>query len=58
MLMLRRLKLFMITPKQIFQIWKRVKSGGVTKQQLDQARLALTNAGSNLKQANINVGDT
>jgi membrane fusion protein (multidrug efflux system) len=34
------------------------KSGGVTKQQLDQARLALTNAGSNLKQANINVGDT
>jgi hypothetical protein len=58
MLMLRQLKLFMITPKQIFQIWKRVKSGGVTKQQLDQARLALTNAGSNLKQANINVGDT
>lgn len=34
------------------------KSGGVTKQQLDQAKLALTNAGSNLKQANINVGDT
>jgi membrane fusion protein (multidrug efflux system) len=34
------------------------KSGGVTKQQLDQAKLALTNAGANLKQANINVGDT
>ncbi|MBW4359300.1 efflux RND transporter periplasmic adaptor subunit [Flavobacterium taihuense] len=34
------------------------KSGGVTKQQLDQAKLALTNAGNNLKQANINVGDT
>ncbi|SDW01262.1 efflux RND transporter periplasmic adaptor subunit [Flavobacterium degerlachei] len=34
------------------------KSGGVTKQQLDQAKLAMTNAGSNLKQANINVGDT
>jgi membrane fusion protein (multidrug efflux system) len=34
------------------------KSGGVTKQQLDQAKLALTSAGSNLKQANINVGDT
>ncbi|MGO4818408.1 efflux RND transporter periplasmic adaptor subunit [Flavobacterium sp. W22_SRS_FP1] len=34
------------------------KSGGVTKQQLDQAKLALTNAGSNLKTANINVGDT
>jgi membrane fusion protein (multidrug efflux system) len=34
------------------------KSGGVTKQQLDQAKLALTNAGSNLKQANISVGDT
>ncbi|TRX33476.1 efflux RND transporter periplasmic adaptor subunit [Flavobacterium sp. ZT3R18] len=34
------------------------KTGGVTKQQLDQAKLALTNAGSNLKQANINVGDT
>jgi membrane fusion protein (multidrug efflux system) len=33
-------------------------SGGVTKQQLDQAKLAMTNAGSNLKQANINVGDT
>lgn len=34
------------------------KSGGVTKQQLDQAKLALTNAGSNLKTATINVGDT
>ncbi|HEY6144042.1 MAG TPA: efflux RND transporter periplasmic adaptor subunit [Flavobacterium sp.] len=34
------------------------KSGGVTKQQLDQAKLALTNATNNLKQANINVGDT
>ncbi|MGO4772754.1 efflux RND transporter periplasmic adaptor subunit [Flavobacterium sp. W22_SRS_FK3] len=34
------------------------KSGGVTKQQLDQAKLALTNAETNLKQANINVGDT
>ncbi|MNQ33384.1 Multidrug resistance protein MexA precursor [compost metagenome] len=33
-------------------------SGGVTKQQLDQAKLALTNATNNLKQANINVGDT
>jgi hypothetical protein len=35
---------------------KTFTSGGVTKQQLDQARLTLTNAGSNLKQ-NINVGD-
>ena len=34
------------------------KTGGVTKQQLDQAKLALINAESNLKQANINVGDT
>ena len=34
------------------------KTGGVTKQQLDQAKLALTNAESNLQQANINVGDT
>lgn len=34
------------------------KTGGVTKQQLDQAKLALTNAEANLKQANINVGDT
>ena len=34
------------------------KSGGVTKQQLDQAKLALTNAAASLKQANINVGDT
>ncbi|SHF90773.1 RND family efflux transporter, MFP subunit [Flavobacterium fluvii] len=33
-------------------------SGGVTKQQLDQAKLALTQAQSNLKQAKINVGDT
>ncbi|MDR6845327.1 efflux RND transporter periplasmic adaptor subunit [Flavobacterium granuli] len=33
-------------------------SGGVTKQQLDQAKLALTNATNSLKQANINVGDT
>ncbi|WP_417942907.1 efflux RND transporter periplasmic adaptor subunit [Flavobacterium sp. RS13.1] len=34
------------------------KTGGVTKQQLDQAKLALANAESSLKQANINVGDT
>jgi RND family efflux transporter MFP subunit len=34
------------------------KTGGVTKQQLDQANLALTNAGANLKQATINVSDT
>lgn len=34
------------------------KTGGVTKQQLDQSKLALTNAENNLKQANINVGDT
>lgn len=34
------------------------KTGGITKQQLDQAKLALTNAEANLKQANINVGDT
>lgn len=34
------------------------KTGGVTKQQLDQAKLALTSADANLKQANINVGDT
>jgi membrane fusion protein (multidrug efflux system) len=34
------------------------KTGGVTKQQLDQAKLVLTNAGNSLKQANINVGDT
>lgn len=34
------------------------KTGGVTKQQLDQAKLALTNAESNWRQANINVGDT
>ncbi len=34
------------------------KTGGVTKQQLDQAKLQLTNAQSNLTQANINVGDT
>ncbi|WP_394774363.1 efflux RND transporter periplasmic adaptor subunit [Flavobacterium sp.] len=34
------------------------KTGGVTKQQVDQAKLALTNAQSSLTQANINVGDT
>lgn len=34
------------------------KTGGVTKQQLDQARVAMTNAKANLTQANINVGDT
>src|SRR6478609_8964282 len=34
------------------------QTGGVTKQQLDQAKLALTNSENNLKQANINVGDT
>jgi multidrug resistance efflux pump len=38
--------------------YENFKTGGVTKQQLDQAKLALTNAGANLKQANINVGDT
>jgi RND family efflux transporter MFP subunit len=34
------------------------KTGGVTKQQLDQAKLALVNSKSQLTQANINVGDT
>ncbi|UOK43374.1 MULTISPECIES: efflux RND transporter periplasmic adaptor subunit [Flavobacterium] len=34
------------------------KTGGVTKQQLDQAKLNLTNAKASLTQANINVGDT
>jgi RND family efflux transporter MFP subunit len=34
------------------------KTGGVTKQQLDQAKVALTNADANYKQAKINVGDT
>ncbi|PKB16390.1 efflux RND transporter periplasmic adaptor subunit [Flavobacterium sp. 5] len=33
-------------------------TGGVTKQQLDQAKLQLTNAKAALTQANINVGDT
>lgn len=34
------------------------KTGGVTKQQLDQAKLAMVNAKAQLTQANINVGDT
>lgn len=34
------------------------KTGGVTKQQLDNAKLAMANAHARLKQANINVGDT
>lgn len=34
------------------------KTGGVTKQQLDQAKLAMVNAKALLTQANINVGDT
>lgn len=34
------------------------KTGGVTKQQLDQAKVALTNAEANYKQARINIGDT
>lgn len=34
------------------------KTGGVTKQQLDQARLAMVNSKSQLTQANINLGDT
>jgi membrane fusion protein, multidrug efflux system len=34
------------------------KTGGVTKQQLDQAKLQLTNAQASLIEANINVGDT
>jgi RND family efflux transporter MFP subunit len=33
------------------------KTGGVTKQQVDQAKLAMVNAKSQLTQANINVGD-
>lgn len=34
------------------------KTGGVTQQQLDQAKLALTNAEAKLAQARIKVGDT
>ncbi|MDD5151312.1 MAG: efflux RND transporter periplasmic adaptor subunit, partial [Flavobacterium sp.] len=34
------------------------KTGGITKQQLDQAKLAMVNAKAQLTQANINVGDT
>jgi RND family efflux transporter MFP subunit len=34
------------------------KTGGVTKQQLDQAKINMINAKSRLTQANINVGDT
>jgi RND family efflux transporter MFP subunit len=34
------------------------KTGGVTKQQLDQAKVAMVNADANYKQAKINVGDT
>ncbi|WP_313806727.1 efflux RND transporter periplasmic adaptor subunit [Flavobacterium sp.] len=34
------------------------KTGGVTKQQLDQAKVNMLNAKANLSQANINVGDT
>jgi len=34
------------------------KTGGVTKQQLDQAKVALTNAEANYKQSRINIGDT
>ena len=34
------------------------KTGGVTKQQLDQAKLTMVNAKANLTQATINVGDT
>lgn len=34
------------------------KTGGVTKQQLDQAKVALINAEANYKQAKINIGDT
>lgn len=33
------------------------KTGGVTQQQLDQAKLSLANAEANLKQAQINAGD-
>jgi membrane fusion protein, multidrug efflux system len=34
------------------------KTGGVTKQQLDQSKVILANAEANYKQAQINVGDT
>ena len=34
------------------------KTGGVTKQQLDQAKVVLSNAEANYKQAKINIGDT
>lgn len=33
------------------------KTGGVTKQQLDQAKMQMVNAKANLSQANINLGD-
>ena len=34
------------------------KTGGVTKQQVDQARLALVTSKSRLQQAKVNIGDT
>lgn len=34
------------------------KTGGVTKQQLDQAKLALVTSKSRLQQAKVNIGDT
>ncbi|MBC5837527.1 efflux RND transporter periplasmic adaptor subunit [Flavobacterium muglaense] len=34
------------------------KTGGVTKQQLDQAKVMMTNAEANYKQAQIRIGDT
>lgn len=34
------------------------KTGGVTKQQLDQSKVMMTNAEANYRQAKINIGDT
>jgi hypothetical protein len=58
MLMLRQAKAIYDNAQQTIPGMKtHLNQEGVTKQQLDQARLTLTNAGSNLKQANINVGE-
>ena len=49
---------FQLAEKDVLRYENAFKTGGVTQQQLDQARLAVSNAKARLKDATIRVGDT
>lgn len=49
---------FQLAEKDVLRYENAFKTGGVTQQQLDQARLAVSNAKARLKDATIRVADT